>query len=167
MKTRLALARSILHDPELLLLDEPTSGLDPESSHAVLRLVDELAASGKTVLMSTHLLLEAEGLADQVVMMDRGRDVVTGRPDELVRRYFPSPTVTFDAEDRPALDRLADMPGVTGYERNGAGAVVTVEDLSRVPTLVEELVASGVRLTQVTPQRPSLEQLYLKARRAA
>ena len=72
MKTRLALARAVLHSPDLLLLDEPTAGLDPESSHAVLGLVREMAAEGATVVMSTHLLLEAEGLADQVVMMENG-----------------------------------------------------------------------------------------------
>src|SRR6202008_3804201 len=80
MKSRLALARAILHDPDLLLLDEPTSGLDPESSHAVLGLIDEMAADGKTVVMCTHLLLEAEGLADQVVMLEQGRDLLAGPP---------------------------------------------------------------------------------------
>ena len=108
MKTRLALARAILHDPELLLLDEPTSGLDPESSHAVLALVDELAAGGKTVVMCTHLLLEAEGLADQVVMMEEGTDVIAGAAEELMRRYWPNPMVTFGAED----------PDATGPPRN-------------------------------------------------
>src|SRR5207248_10590575 len=91
MKTRLALARAVLADPELLLLDEPTSGLDPESSHAVLRLIDEMAAEGKTVVMCTHLLLEAEGLADQVVMLEEGRDFIAGAPEELVSRYWPHP----------------------------------------------------------------------------
>ena len=63
----------MLHDPDLLLLDEPTAGLDPESARAVLGLIDEMAEDGKTVVMCTHLLLEAEGLADQVVVMDHGR----------------------------------------------------------------------------------------------
>jgi ABC-2 type transport system ATP-binding protein len=164
MKTRLALARSILHDPDLLLLDEPTSGLDPESSRAVLALVDELAEDGKTVVMSTHLLLEAEGLADQVVLMEDGADVVAGPPAELVERWWPSPTVVFDAEDRHALDRLAAMEGVTAYRRNGTVATVTVDGLARVPDLVAALVAAGVRLTMVAPEKPSLEALYLKVR---
>jgi ABC-2 type transport system ATP-binding protein len=164
MKTRLALARAILHNPDLLLLDEPTSGLDPESSHAVLHLIDEMADAGKTVVMSTHLLLEAEGLADQVVMMDRGHDVVAGSPAELVARYWPRPTVVLDAIDRSGLDRLGDMEGVIDYHRNGAGAVVALDRLERVPALVAALVAAGVAVTQVTPERPSLEQLYLRAR---
>ena len=90
MKTRLALARAVQHEPDLLLLDEPTSGLDPESSHAVLGLIGELTRSGKTVVLCTHLLLEAEGLADHVVVMDAGTDLVAGSPDELARRFWPA-----------------------------------------------------------------------------
>ena len=165
MKTRLALARAVLHDPDLLLLDEPTSGLDPESSHAVLRLIDEMAAGGKTVVMCTHLLLEAEGLADQVVMLEAGRDLVSGSPEELVARYWPHPTVAVDAENREALDAVGAAEGVLGYERNGSGAVVTVDDLRRVPDLVAGLVAAGARLRRVTPHEPTLEELYFAVRR--
>jgi ABC-2 type transport system ATP-binding protein len=166
MKTRLALARAVLHDPELLLLDEPTSGLDPESSHAVLALIDDMAERGKTVVMCTHLLLEAEGLADQVVMLESGRNLLSGPPDDLVRRIWPRPTVVFDAEERTMLDRLASLPGVTGYERDGGAAVVTVDDLASVPDLVEALAASGARLTKVTPHEPTLEELYFAVRNA-
>ena len=166
MKTRLALARAILHRPDLLLLDEPTSGLDPESSHAVLQLIDEMASDGQTVVMSTHLLLEAEGLADQVVLLDGGSDVVAGRPDALVERYWPRPEVVFDADDRSDLDRLRDLDGVASYHRNGGGAEVSVDDLARVPDLVSTLVHAGVRLTSVTPHKPTLEALYLRARRS-
>ncbi len=166
MKTRLALARAVLHDPELLLLDEPTSGLDPESSHAVLALIDDMAEGGKTVIMCTHLLLEAEGLADQVVMLESGRNLLSGPPDDLVRRIWPRPTVVFDAEERTMLDRLASLPGVTGYARDGGAAVVTVDDLASVPDLVEALAASGARLTKVTPHEPTLEELYFAVRNA-
>ena len=167
MKTRLALARAVLHDPDLLLLDEPTSGLDPESSHAVLRLIDGMAESGKTVVMCTHLLLEAEGLADQVVMLEGGRDLVSGSPEELVARYWPHPTVLVDAENREALDGVARAEGVLGYERNGSGAVVTLDDLRRVPDLVAWLVAAGARLRRVAPHEPTLEELYFAVRRLA
>ena len=166
MKTRLALARAVLHDPELLLLDEPTSGLDPESSHAVLALIDDMAAGGKTVVMCTHLLLEAEGLADQVVMLEGGRNLLAGPPDDLVRRIWPEPTVVFDAEDRADLDGLAGLPGVTGYSRDGGAAVVTVDDLAHVPDLVASLAAAGARLTKVMPHEPTLEELYFAVRNA-
>ena len=88
MRARLALARAVLHEPDLLLLDEPTAGLDPESARTVLGLIDEMAEDGKTVLMCTHLLLEAEGLADQVIVMDHGRAMVAG----LARRAQPPST---------------------------------------------------------------------------
>ena len=104
MKTRLALARSVLHRPELLLYDEPTSGLDPESSHAVLELIHEMTDDGSTVVMCTHLLLEAEGLADQVVVLQDGVDVIDGSPDELTKRYWPDAMVRLGADDVTALD---------------------------------------------------------------
>jgi ABC-2 type transport system ATP-binding protein len=149
-----------------MLLDEPTSGLDPESSHAVLALIDEMAAGGKSVVMCTHLLLEAEGLADQVVMLDAGRDLLSGPPGELVRRIWPEPTVVFDAEDRRGLDGLADLPGVTSYRRDAGAAVVTVDDVTCVADLVSALAAAGVRLTKVSPHEPTLEELYFAVRHA-
>ncbi len=165
MKTRLALARSVLHDPELLLFDEPTSGLDPESSVAVLNLIREMTSGGRTVVMCTHLLSEAEGLADQVVIMEGGTDLTSGTPAELTRAHWPHPVVAFDAEDTRLLDRVRAWPGVRGYRRDPSGARVEVDDLNRVPELVGALVADGVRLTRVEPHRPTLEDLYFAARR--
>jgi ABC-2 type transport system ATP-binding protein len=167
MKTRLALARAILHDPDLLLLDEPTSGLDPESSHAVLNLIHELATSGKTVVMCTHLLLEAEGLADQIVIMEAGRDAMNGTPEQLVRRFWPFPEIVLRAERPSDLDRIKTWEGVLGYERNGGPARVSLDSLDRVPDLVAGLVTEGVRLTHVTPHEPTLEELYFEVRRRA
>ncbi|MCZ7530787.1 MAG: ATP-binding cassette domain-containing protein [Acidimicrobiia bacterium] len=164
MRARLALARAVLHDPDLLLLDEPTAGLDPESARAVLNLIDEMGAAGKTVLMCTHLLLEAEGLADQVVVVDVGHALVSGTPEELTRRFYPATTVTFDAENRSDLDRIADFDGVMAYERNGA-ASVQLESKERLASLVAEVVAAGIRLVRVEPTTPTLEQLYFTVRR--
>lgn len=164
MKARLAMARAVLHEPELLLLDEPTSGLDPESAYAVLDLIGEMASEGKTVIMSTHLLLEAEGRADQVVMLSQGRDVVSGAPGELVKRYWPSATVTIDAEDPAALDAAREMDGVLGFERNGGPATITIESLASIPDLVASLAAQSVRLTSVVPHKPTLEDLYFLVR---
>jgi ABC-2 type transport system ATP-binding protein len=167
MKTRLALARSVLHDPELLLFDEPTSGLDPESSYAVLDLIREMTSEDHTVVMCTHLLAEAEGLADHVVVMEGGTDLVAGTPDELTRRFWPNPLVTFDAEDPRLLDRVARFPGVAGYRRDPSGARIELDDLARLPDMVASLVADGVRLTRVEPHEPTLEDLYFTIRRQA
>jgi ABC-2 type transport system ATP-binding protein len=163
MRARLALARAVLHEPDLLLLDEPTAGLDPESAKAVLQLIDELAEQGKAVVMCTHLLLEAEGLADHVVVLDRGTTLVSGSPDELTHRYWPGARVVLDAEDPDVLDRVARLPYVREYTRNGV-ATVDLATVDAVPDLVNELVSAGARLTRVEPQVPSLEQLYFEIR---
>ncbi len=166
MKTRLALARSVLHEPELVLYDEPTSGLDPESSYAVLELIREMTGQGNTVIMCTHLLLEAEGLADQVVMLQDGQSLVQGPPDELVRRYWPDRTVLIDAEDRAALAALAGEPGVHDVRHRDDGpATVVVDDLARIPDLVHALARAGARVTRVEAERHSLEDLYFAVRR--
>jgi ABC-type multidrug transport system ATPase subunit len=164
MKTRLALARAVLHDPELLLLDEPTAGLDPESARAVLALIDQMAGGGKTVVLCTHLLLEAEGLADQIAIMDHGRTLIAGPPQELARRYWPDALVILDAEDRGTLEVARDFDGLTAFTMNGH-AEVMLDELSRVPDLIEHMTKHGVRLTRVEPRTPTLEDLYFRARR--
>jgi ABC-type multidrug transport system ATPase subunit len=144
MKTRLALARAILHDPDLLLLDEPTSGLDPESGDAVLELIDDLAASGKAIVMCTHLLSEADGLADRILMVDRGRALANGAPDELAAHYWPEPRLDLDL---------------------GRGrARVHLDDADDAPALIAFLAGHGVDVRAAVPFKPTLTELYRKVR---
>jgi ABC-type multidrug transport system ATPase subunit len=168
MTTRLALARAVLHQPDLFLFDEPTSGLDPESSHAVLELIRTMTSSGATVVMCTHLLLEAEGLADQVVVLDGGVDLVSGTPGDLSRRYWPHAVVRVDGPDRSAIAAALDgAPGVLavdGHHGGDAPVSVSVDDHARVPDLVFALAAAGVRVSRVEPYEPSLEDLYFAVR---
>ena len=166
MKTRLALARSILHDPDLLLFDEPTSGLDPESSHAVLEMIREMTADGRTVVMCTHLLLEAEGLADQVIVMEDGKDLVAGTPVELTQRFWPGTVVLVAAEAEIDHGPLRSIPGVREVEPASEPTEVRLhlDGDHRVPDVIVALVASGLRLTRVEPIQPSLEDLYFAVR---
>lgn len=167
MKTRLALARSVLHGPDLFLFDEPTSGLDPESSHAVLDLIRTMTHSGATVVMCTHLLLEAEGLADQVVVLDGGVDLVAGSPIELSRRYWPHAVVRIDGPDREAIAAaVTNAEGVFTVDRGDRDGpvAVSIDDHVRVPDLVFALAAASVRVTSVEPYEPSLEDLYFAVR---
>ena len=168
MKTRLALARSTLHDPELVLFDEPTSGLDPESAHAVLELIGDMTDAGRTVVMCTHLLAEAEGLADHIVVLEAGAALVCGSPTHITRRYWPGDLVRFDAEMPDQLDRMATWRGVVAYERQpGEPADVHLDGIGRIPELVAGLAADGVRITRVEPHAPTLEDLYFAVRREA
>ena len=140
MRARLALARAVLHEPDLLRLDEPTAGLDPESARTVLGRIDELAEQGKAVVMCTHLLLEAEGLADKVVVLDHGATLVAGSPAELTAEYWPGTRVVLEAEEPALLDGAADLPYVRGYSRNGVATV----DLANGPLSVPTAVSMGV-----------------------
>ncbi len=163
MKTRLALARSVLHDPDLLLFDEPTSGLDPESAHAVLDMIRQMTDDGRTVVMCTHLLAEAEGLADHIIMMENGAALCTGTHQQLTERYWPGSVVIIDAEVPSHLDRLAHHHGVLSIERRDRTRVA-LDGFGRVPDLVASLVADGVRVTRIEPIQPTLEDLYFTIR---
>lgn len=165
MRTRLALARAVVHDPEVLMLDEPTAGLDPESARAVLELIKEMAGRGRTIVMCTHLLHEAEGIADQVVLMNNGSVRAAGKPQDLARSYMEHPIVIIDAEDRDSIGFIASLDGVLAFEQHGA-ARVTVDSTDRVPDIVIELVKRGVRPTRVEPLSPTLEDLYFEMQRA-
>jgi ABC-type multidrug transport system ATPase subunit len=165
MKTRLALSRSVLHRPRLLLFDEPTSGLDPESSAAVLALIREMTADGSTVVMCTHHLVEAEGLADQVIMLEDGVALVEGTPEDLARRYWPAALLRLSVEDPRHLDLVAREPGVLRVERIPGGLGVHLSSFAVVPDLVDALVGHGARITRVDPHVPNLEDLYFAVRK--
>ncbi len=165
MKTRLALARATLHDPDLLLLDEPTSGLDPESALAVLAMVREMTANDKSVLMCTHLLSEAEGLADEVVVIDAGTDLETGAQKALTDRYWPDKTVDVSVTHPSATAVIESTPGVSAVEPIDDGLRVQLADLDLVPGLVERLVGEGLAVRSVVPKQPTLEDLYFAIRK--
>ena len=128
-------------------------------------MIRELAGKGRSIVLCTHLLHEAEGIADQVVLMDGGEARAVGHPHELAGRYMADPVVVFDAEDRSVLRRLETSLGVLRLSWNGA-VQATLDDLDRLPDLVSDLVHAGARLTRVEPLRPSLEDLYFEMQRA-
>ena len=165
MKTRLALARAILHEPDLLLLDEPTSGLDPESAVSVLSLIRDMTSGGRTVLLCTHLLLEAEGLADEIVIMEHGTSLVAGKPTDLASHFWPSPQVAIGTAGGSHLPLLEHAAGVLSVSIDNDRAMLEVDDISVVPDLVKTLVSAGAAITTVSPFVPNLEDLYFAVRK--
>jgi len=102
MKRRLTLARALINDPELLVLDEPTTGLDPQARHLIWERLRELLAQGKTILLTTHFMEEAERLCHRLLIMDHGRSIAEGAPHELIEAHFPispSPARPANLED--------------------------------------------------------------------
>ena len=165
MKTRLALARSILHQPELLLFDEPTSGLDPESAREVLNLIREMTNLGTSILMCTHHLVEAEGLADEIVMLEAGRSLLSGNPDKISNDYWPDHKIEITVGNAADTSKVVDAPGVVGAVKTGTKLTLTLIDHEVTPSVIEHLVKLGVQIKSVTPIVPSLEDLYFEARK--
>jgi ABC-2 type transport system ATP-binding protein len=112
-KQRLFIALALINDPELVFLDELTTGLDPQARRAIWDLVRGIRERGKTVFLTTHLMEEAERLCDRVAVIDHGRIVDIGSPDELVRRHCPERSVVLLTRDADAEARFRGLPGVT------------------------------------------------------
>jgi ABC-2 type transport system ATP-binding protein len=166
MRQRLALARTLLHDPEILFLDEPTAGLDPVAA----RQVDELIASlsqekGRTVFLCTHNLVEAQKLCDRVAVLEHGRLVAQGTPVELARQYVRR--LDLQIETAPehldlAVNILSDASSlIRGLPRRTNGSLtLTVAGRESIPDLLTLLVNQGVRVYRLAANEPSLEDVY-------
>src|SRR4029077_21067051 len=118
-KQRLFIALALINDPELVFLDELTTGLGPQARRAIWELVRGIRQKGKTVLLTTHLMEEAERLCDRVGIIDHGRVVDIGTPAELVQRHCPERTVIVSTEDDAASDRFRAIPRVESVTRSG------------------------------------------------
>jgi len=155
MKRRLTFVRALLADPELLILDEPTTGLDPSVRHLLWEKVTGLRDAGKTVLVTTHYMHEAEVLCDRIVVLNKGLVVGTGAPRELIARETPGFVGTFPRGSEAAL--APHVPA--GWERFEQGHQCCVR-APRFDDLVELQRASGAVAVQLRPA--NLEDVYLK-----
>jgi ABC-2 type transport system ATP-binding protein len=166
MKHRLALARALLHKPEVLFLDEPTSGLDPVAARHVNSLVENLARrEGCTVFLCTHNLVEAQKLCDRVAVMEHGRLVALGTPSELTRQYVKRLDV--DLEVDPAqmefvLQILQELPQLVigPPKREKDILTLTLSGRKAIPELVNILVQKGLQVYRLAPQEVDLEEVY-------
>ncbi|AIV37313.1 ATP-binding cassette domain-containing protein [Streptomyces sp. CCM_MD2014] len=166
MRRRLDLAASLVRRPDVLFLDEPTTGLDPASRNRIWDAVRALKADGTTVLLTTQYLDEADRLADDIALVDRGRVAHTGSPAELkalVGAYAEAVVADADALAQAAavLDRLTGAEPVLDRERRTAGAVSADPTLT-LPRLVRELDAAGVPLVDASLRPPTLDDVFLR-----
>jgi ABC-2 type transport system ATP-binding protein len=166
MKQRLALARALLHEPELLFLDEPTTGLDPEAAQQVTKLITKLnRQQGRTVFLCTHNLDEAQRLCDRVAVINKGHLLALGTLADLEKQLWNGVWVDVELASRLPAFQAAEMsriPGVyqvQGVEKNLA---FQVDSLERVPELVQRLVRHGGQLQRVNPRKHTLEEIYFE-----
>jgi len=166
MRQRLHIARGILHDPQVVFLDEPTIGVDPVGARALRATIAGLVEAGKTVLLTTHYMFEADALCDRIAVIARGRIVAEGTPSELKGGIADRTVVEVEVfgADEAELDRLRELPGVTSVtvsERDQA-QLLTIQS-PRGLELAQELPAllDGARIGRIAAREPTLEDAYV------
>ena len=171
-KQRLAVACALVGDPELLFLDEPTTGLDPQSRRQLWEIIREFGRQGRTVLITTHYMDEAERLCDRVAIVDHGQVIALGTPAELIASLggehvieftyqedgLPSPSPT---TNKP--DWLSSLPGVSEWRsEDGRLCLSVAEPHVTLPALLNELDRQRLNLTSLTTRHASLEDVFVK-----
>lgn len=161
MKQRLHLARALLHDPSILILDEPSAGLDPEAAAAMRALVAGLSAEGRSVLLTTHDMREAEELSDRIVLMREGRIQAesTASAMRLAAAERLGHTVRIDFSDVTDHEELRDCPGVLAERREGSTVILRVTDGPVAAHWVLSRLPGRTVSVAVTP--PTLEEVFL------
>jgi ABC-2 type transport system ATP-binding protein len=165
IKQRLALAKSLVNDPELLFLDEPTLGLDPDVSVRVRERIAHLRrVRGMTILLTTHYMREAEELCDEIAFIKSGLILARGTAGDLKRQIAVGDLITFRL-DRPA-PWLADTPGVLRCAESESGVECSVDDAEkRLPELLRALFAEGIVVRDVRVSEPELEEVFVELAR--
>lgn len=161
-RQRLAVACALAGDPEILFLDEPTSGLDPQSRRQLWGLIERFKSQGRTVLLTTHYMDEAQRLCDRVAIIDRGQVIALGTPRELIQSLGGTEVVelTFDG---PADEGwVGALPGVHAVKARNDGLSLTVEQLHKtLPLLIAQLQQTGRTLTGLSTHHATLEDVFV------
>jgi len=158
-RRRLELALGIVGDPDLIFLDEPTTGFDPSARRQAWTIVENLTSLGKTVLLTTHYMDEAQHLAHRVAVIADGVIVAEGTPESLGDRQNARSVIAFAAEGS-LLDSL-DLPDITVRE-NGRVEILSDEPTKDLHTVTGWAISEGIELTDLSVSRPSLEDVYLE-----
>lgn len=162
-RQRLSLALALLNEPEVAFLDEPTTGLDPQARRALWEIVKGLKQEGRTVVITTHYMEEAQELCDRVAIMDHGRIIELDSPQELIRRHFAQTPVELSLPGGPGLSELAGLPAVSSASEENGRYTLYSQDVARTIAALFELAASqGVALEALAIRQPTLEDVFLK-----
>ena len=163
-RQRLAVACSLVGDPELLFLDEPTTGLDPQSRRQLWDIIRALGEEGRTILLTTHYMDEAERLCDRVAIVDHGKVIALGSPVALIAQLGGEHVIEFAVNGGPpaAPEQLAELPAVREARAEAGGVALTVsEPHVAIPALLSHLKTRGLELARLTTRHASLEDVFV------
>jgi ABC-2 type transport system ATP-binding protein len=163
-KQRLAMACALVGNPELLFLDEPTTGLDPQARRNLWDLIGELRMAGRTTILTTHYMDEAERLCDRVAVMDQGRIIALGTPSELMNSVGGEQIVEFAIGASAPFNAavLTEIPGVRSHcVQTGLHQLFVSELHTTVPRIFESLAAQGLDLTEFRTHSATLEDVFV------
>jgi ABC-2 type transport system ATP-binding protein len=163
-RQRLAVACALVGNPDLLFLDEPTTGLDPQSRRQLWDIIRLLGEQGRTILITTHYMDEAERLCNRVAVVDRGRVIALGSPAELIASLGGEHVVEFALANGRGIspEELATLPAVREARTEAAGIALTVaEPHIAIPALLEKLQSRSLELARLTTRHASLEDVFV------
>jgi len=161
-KQRLAVACALVGDPEVLFLDEPTSGLDPQSRRQLWGLIERFKGEGRTVLLTTHYMDEAQRLCDRVAVIDKGKVIASGTPRQLIQSLGGTDVVELTCDQLVELTRMSALPGVHAVKRHSDVISLTVEQLHKtLPLLLHHLQQTGHTLSRLSTHHATLEDVFV------
>ncbi len=161
MKQRLHLARGLMGDGRVLFLDEPTTGMDPLAAREFRTLIEELRDEGRTILLATHDMVEAETVCDRVTLIDRGKIIATESPRTLGQVLSRFQRIDVEGASEAVLEEIRALRGVASVTVvDGAGTRIEVDEEGVTQLVLERLVAAGV--TSVRTSLPSLDEVYVQ-----
>ena len=159
---RLALGCAVIGDPDLLFLDEPTTGLDPQARRRVWEIVEQFKESGRTVLLTTHYMDEAERLADDLIILDHGKIISEGTPQEIIRSLGAENVITVEVAGEFDLASLGLLEGVLESRVDAGRAELQVNRTDEVlPLVVSAVREKGARVEDLHVHRPTLEDVFV------
>lgn len=170
MKRRVNIAAALLHEPQVLLLDEPTAGLDPQNKHALWEIIQSLKKEGKTIVLTTHIMEEAEELCSRVAIMDHGKIIALGSPSQLVKKVKMENTITVvpDRTSSSLIEQIKSIAGVKNVytaldetEKREILKVITDSPDDILPELVSKIVNEGTKVLSVQLSRVTLEDVFI------
>jgi ABC-2 type transport system ATP-binding protein len=164
-KQRLAIALALINDPQVVFLDEPTSGLDPQARHEIHNLVQDLRQNQRTILLTTHYIEEAEKLCDRVAIIDEGRIIAAGTPQEIRKKTVGQSIIEIHSEKPMPQEEDAAWADTEKFHFGPDGLSLVVHSAHPARTLVDLVKwmdQNGIELSDVHLKRPSLEDVYIE-----